>query len=203
MFKKTVMFLSFLLAVTFSYAQTKHKVTMLINTGFSIPGSIKGEFSEYLKSDLKFGCGIGIPINRKFTFFADVSYNGFHHDKKGILDNEEVSGDPVTQVSGGSAGITAVFGSLALKVNTRAPEGEFYITGGVGLLRLSIEDITLNGTGMSSLKETAPAILVGGLGFYDLTDDLIVFFSGKFVAGFTKGKTSYFIPLSIGLACRF
>ena len=203
MLKKLIFSLSLFLAISFSYAQKKNIVTFYVNTGFSIPGSIAGDFSEYLKSSMNFGFGAGIPVSRKFTFYADVSYNRFHHDEKGIYNNEEVSGDPVVEVSGGSAGITTFSANLALKVNSRVPEGEFYISGGLGLMKLSIKDIFLNNTIAGGLTETAPAVIAGGLGFYDLSDDIKVFVSGKFIVGFTKQKISYFIPLSIGITFRF
>lgn len=200
--KQAVMFCVLALATTTVFAQTP-------SIGFGVQGNFGSvNVAEPMKSVYGPGYGGGAHLDINFAMLAlrvSGDYITFAPDNdkyRQVLGGLTGSAASAFAIEGGRINIFS--GNINLKTTfLPLPIITPYITGGVGLANISVDDakITFNGVPQGSIAgvkgETKTALNLGA--GVDLKIGITLYIEAKYTWIFTEGETSTYIPVSIGV----
>jgi len=217
-----MMLLLAVLSIAVGNAQQKSGVEISLTSGYVLPSSPMA-FANYWK--IRYGGGLraGIPLSESMTLVGSFEYYRFTMDETGVRNGFDTDYmreiwifDRVTlSPSADPSSVIALAANLRVAPSPRAGTLSPYFTAGIGLMQLSMGDISLPVTSVLSIdnndiamtaenrivggKKTA-VLLQSGLGIdFTLTESVNAFVEARYAVGLTKGQTTGYIPLNIGV----
>lgn len=183
-----------------SLDQKSHTADLYFNTGISFPISPE-EFSDYWSLGFNVGGGVGYSISNMFSLRGLLDYNSFSFDEDTFLKDLGVSGSGVT-VDGLSASIFTFTVNAKSFFSSTPGTVAPYTTLGLGYFNLALSDVTVSYQGASQSVDFGSEsgfnmIFGGGLDFN--VGSIDIFLELDYGASFTKGETTYYLPIKSGV----
>ncbi len=221
--KRTSLLLMLILWMTAAgLARQTSGIEISVQSGIALPASPMS-FSDYWKFQYGGGLSVGYPLSSSVTLLGSFEYHRFNLNEDGVhsgFDTEYMR--RIWILDGVSMNPSADPGSvLSVSANVRiAPLGlsgrlSPYFVAGVGIARFSLSDIELPTTSVLSVNNTTVAMTAntriigtketvlsvqGGVGFdYRIAEPFSLFVEGRYAVGLTKGESSAYVPLGVGL----
>jgi opacity protein-like surface antigen len=186
-------------------SQTKNGTVIYLNSGLALP-SAPNEFSSYWKTGFNIGGGVGFPITNNVKFVGSILYGRFGFDGEKLMTDNGFGGYGL-QINGGEASILMLSAGYKIKLTNTPNRVVPFICADAGLFRISTSNAT-----MSYQGQTETVTADGGetkLGFdagaglnINLTPRTDLVLGAKIVIGLTKGQSTSYFPILIGLEFR-
>jgi hypothetical protein len=223
--RSSVLLILLLLTISMGYAQQNDGIEVSVSSGYVIPSSPM-TFANYWTMQYGGGLSAAMPLSPAITLIGSFEHYQFKLNKDGVSNGfdtnymrdiwifKSVSLDP-------SADPTTM---TTVSVNLRfAPSGisgslSPYFTGGVGVMRISLSEISLPTTsvlaaGGSDISMTAQQSVTGGvetsaffqfgMGFgVRLTQSFDMFVEARYASGLNKGLHTAYVPITGGIKLR-
>jgi opacity protein-like surface antigen len=174
-----------------------------LDGGLSV-SSAPDVFSDYWSLGFNVGGGIGYAATPVVHVLASFRYNRFGLDEDEILASLSAVGFNVAgvTVSGGAATTITGMAELRLLLPTGGSAASPYFSGGLGLFRISADDVTATGPGgtarINGSSETDLCVAFGaGLRFHAGPHTRLLL-GGMYTIGFSEGQSTQYFPVSVG-----
>lgn len=192
--KKMIAALAVLALVT---APAAAQTSFHFNTGLTMP---TGDVGDVYKSGFNLGGTVEFGFGSAFSVEGALGYNRHSIDQEGILAQAGVSGVSLEIEGGNATVITAmVNGKLS---GPRDGKVQGYVSGGAGLFRAGIGDVSIQGVTIEGESEAALGVNVGGGVRAAINDAIGVFGDVGYVIGFTEDSSTKIIPIRAGVTIR-
>jgi opacity protein-like surface antigen len=180
-------------------AQEKPKITYYVSAGIAVP-SAPDEFSDYWRTGLNIGGGVGFPISNNVQLVPTLSYSNCGFDVDRFLLDSGV-GDFGYDINGGDASLTTLNADFRFSFNTAQGKVVPYVVGGAGIFWLSIDDALLSYQGytirVNGESETKVGIDFGAGIDFSAGPRTNISIGGRLVVGFTEGDNTQYFPLQV------
>jgi hypothetical protein len=215
-----ILFTGMMLAV--AGAQESGGVEASLTSGYVFPSSPMA-FANYWTIQYGGGLQVGIPLSESVSMVGSFEYYRFKMSETGVSEGFDVEYvrdiwifDRVSlSPSADASSVIALSANLRVAPSPRAGSLSPYFTAGFGVMQLSIGEISLPVTSVLTVggnnismtaqnrivggKETA-LLLQSGIGIdLNVSESLSAFLEARYALGLTKGHSTSYIPLNIGL----
>lgn len=181
--------------------QTPH---FYVNIGMGIPSS-PNEFSDYWKTGLNIGGGIGYPASKNLDIIAMFNYSSFSFNGEKFI-NDAGYGGYGFEIDGGTASFLTLNVDLKVALASGDASVRPFIVGGACLFKMSIKDATVRLQGQSETvagdDETKLGISIGAGFDVMLNQQMSLYLAARYAVGFTEDESTTYFPLNIGLMFR-
>jgi len=203
---KRIIFSLFLLSVVIANASSQgiNKYEFYANSGISFPmGS--NEFADYWRMGINFGGGIGDSISPILTLVAYFDFNKFRFDDDKFLRDNGYSGYGIS-ISGGGASIITLSGNLKATLQTSPSSLHPYFCGGIGFMKLFLDDVTVYWLGESATiegdSESNFSVFFGAGIDFVIGKRMDLFLEGKYAIEIAEGEKAQIFPIKLGIKFR-
>ena len=220
--RSSVLLVLLLLTISISYARQNDGIEVSVSSGYSIPSSPMS-FANYWTMQYGGGVSAGMPLSQAITLIGSFEHYQFKLNKDGVNNDFDTnymrhiwifksvwldpSADPST--------MTTVSANLRFAPLGISRSFSPYVTGGVGVMRFSLSEISLPTTsvltaGGSDISMTAQQSVTGGvetsaffqfgMGFdVRLKQSFDMFVEARYASGLNKGLHTAYVPITGGI----
>lgn len=175
-----------------------------VNIGMGIPSS-PNDFSDYWKTGLNIGVGIGYPVSKNLDIIAMFNYSRFSFDGEKFITDAGYGGYGF-EIDGGTASFLTL--NVDLKVALGSGDTSFrpFIVGGAGLFKMLMKDTTIRlqwqSETVAGYDETKLGISMGAGFDVILNQQMSLYLVARYTVGFTEDESTTYFPLNMGLNFR-
>jgi hypothetical protein len=211
-----------LLTMTMGNAQQNYGVEVSVSSGFVIPSSPM-TFANYWRMQYGGGIGGGYALSQSITLLGSFEYYRFRLNEDGVnkgFDTKYMSDiwifDRVSlNPSADPSSVIALSANVRVAPSTLSARLSPYFIAGIGVMHFSQSDIALPVTSVLSINSaeiamTADTKIVGGnetAGFvqggmgidFKVAESFNIFIEARCAIGLTKGQSTTYIPLMLGV----
>ncbi len=186
------------------FAQNSAGPTFYVNTGLAVP-SAPNEFSDYWKTGINLGGGVGFPITRNLSFVGNLLHTRFSFDGEKLMADNGMGGYGF-YFEGGTTSITTFFGDFKMELGSNPGKVTPFLMGGAGLFFVTIRETTMQYQNQFETipggDETKLGIDLGGGVDIALSPRTKLQLGMKYIVGFTDIENTSYFPIMIGLSFR-
>jgi hypothetical protein len=170
------------------------------------------QFQSFYTTGVHLSAGAGVQVTPDVEFIVAVRHSRFRLDESGVVEGLQQVGFTVEpgNISGSTS--TATGADLNAKFSTPlTPRTRFYFSGGGGMYRRSVFDVTLGPNeqpigdlqGAPSEASETSLSLNFGMGLqYALNRDALLFFEPRYRLLFADSSDLFYLPVQAGLMYR-
>jgi opacity protein-like surface antigen len=220
--RSSVLLILLLLTISMGYAQQNDGIEVSVSSGYVIPSSPM-TFANFWTMQYGSGLSAGMPLSPSITLIGSFEHYQFKLNKDGVNNGfdtnymrdiwifKSVSMNP----SADPSTMTTVSANLRFAPSGMSRSLFPYFTGGVGVMRFSLSEISLPTTsiltaGSSDISMTAQQSVTGGdetSAFFQfgmgldlrLTQSIDMFVEARYASGLTKGLHTAYVPITGGI----